>query len=75
MPTILRAYPKKLPSKNLTYAACASDTRQMTVDSNRLIFKLADVNVYDRPSPAAIAALAMQLFDCGGIWKGSADVQ
>src|ERR1700722_10140001 len=50
---------------------CAENPlRQRNVDSSCFIPKLADVYVNDRPSPAAKAPLAAQLFDSGRLWKG-----
>src|SRR5271168_2629837 len=43
---------------------CAKNSlRQSDVDSGGLVSELTDVNVYDRPGPAAIAALAAQLHE------------
>src|SRR5271156_2384319 len=55
---------------------CAKDSlRQSDVDSGGLISELTEVNVYDRPGPAAIAALAAQMLDDGRLRKGLAVVQ
>jgi hypothetical protein len=55
---------------------CAKDSlRQSDIDSGGLVAELTDVNVYDRPGPTAIAALAAQLLDGGRLWKGLAVVQ
>jgi len=55
---------------------CAKNPlRQSNVDSGGLISELAYIDVYDRPRPAAIAALATQLLDGGRLWKGLTVVQ
>jgi hypothetical protein len=48
---------------------------QRNVDSSGLIPKLADVDVYNSPRPAAKGALAAYLFDGGRLWKGSAVIE
>ncbi len=67
--TARREWP--LPGKQLA-PSLAGVGRSETADRS-FNSKLADVD--DRPGPAAIAALAAQVFDSGRLWKGQAVIE